>query len=338
MNNHYVTIVFLFCIFTQTSCIDVKEKQISPNSQPHIYHLKELNSNFILSLDKEKTVVLIPGGILEQHGPYLPSYSDGYWNERFTESLSHDIANKGWNVVVFPVIPLGNSGANDVGHKYSFPGTYTVRFETLRSIFMDLAIELGEQGFKNIFIIHAHGAPNHQRALDQASDFFNDVYTGRMVNLFGLSPIMSQWFQAAKTEEEDKQNGMCIHSGLEETSSMLFIVPHLVDNTYKNAPNYTGHDMDSLIQLAKKDDWKGYFGAPKLATASFGEKAWIANKNFYSEYVLGILSKKINPDTVQRFEDEMKNSDPDVLLDKLSLLEENKRKQKQEQWLQKNGY
>jgi len=43
---------------------------------------------------------------------------------------------------------------------------------------MDLATELGEQGFKNIFIIHGHGAPNHQRALDQASDFFNDTYQG----------------------------------------------------------------------------------------------------------------------------------------------------------------
>jgi creatinine amidohydrolase/Fe(II)-dependent formamide hydrolase-like protein len=82
---------------------------------------------------------------------------------------------------------LGNSGTNDIGEKYSFPGTYAVRFETLRNIFMDLAIEFGEQGFKNIFIIHSHGAPNHQRALDQAAGFFNDTYNGKMVNLMGIA-------------------------------------------------------------------------------------------------------------------------------------------------------
>ncbi|HVE59321.1 MAG TPA: hypothetical protein VNB22_21025 [Pyrinomonadaceae bacterium] len=47
-----------------------------------------------------------------------------------------------------PTIPLGNSGANDIGGKFNFPGTYSVRFNTLRSIFMDLATELGEQKFK----------------------------------------------------------------------------------------------------------------------------------------------------------------------------------------------
>ncbi len=70
--------------------------------------------------------------------------------------------------MIFPTIPLGNSGANDIGGKFNFPGTYAVRFETLRSIFMDLATELGEQKFKWIFVVHGHGAPNHVRALDQA--------------------------------------------------------------------------------------------------------------------------------------------------------------------------
>jgi len=38
-----------------------------------VLQLAELNTEQIRTLDKEKTIVLIPGGILEQHGPYLPS-------------------------------------------------------------------------------------------------------------------------------------------------------------------------------------------------------------------------------------------------------------------------
>jgi hypothetical protein len=52
-----------------------------------IYHVKEMNTEQIRALDREKTVVLIPGGILEEHGPYLPSFTDGYMAERRTEEL-----------------------------------------------------------------------------------------------------------------------------------------------------------------------------------------------------------------------------------------------------------
>ena len=161
--------VLAISIFTLYSCATDtrKDLQVTAVIPTNIFQLKELNTTQIGSFDKDKTVVLIPGGILEEHGPYLPSFTDGYWNEKLTDTIAKAIATrKDWNVLIFPTIPLGNSGANEVGLKYSFPGTYTVRFETLRAIFLDIATELGEQGFKHIFVIHGHGAPNHQRALD----------------------------------------------------------------------------------------------------------------------------------------------------------------------------
>ena len=39
-----------------------------------ILQMIELNTRQIEALDRQKTVVLIPGGILEEHGPYLPSF------------------------------------------------------------------------------------------------------------------------------------------------------------------------------------------------------------------------------------------------------------------------
>src|SRR5438132_13521248 len=88
------------------------------------YRIAEMNTEQLRSLNRDKTVVLLSGGILEEHGPYLPSFTDGYWNERLTNDLAKAIAAKpGWSVVIFPTIPLGNSGSNDIGGKYSFPGT-----------------------------------------------------------------------------------------------------------------------------------------------------------------------------------------------------------------------
>ena len=158
------------------------------NSAAQILQIAELNTQQIRTLDLAKTVVLMPGDILEEHGPYLPSFTDGYSDEAYTQELAKAIvARPGWTVVVFPQIPLGTQPMNWPGDKAAFPGSYPVRMATLRADYMDLVTELGEQGFRWIFLVQSHGAPNHHKALTQASDYFHDVYGGTMVDLFGLN-------------------------------------------------------------------------------------------------------------------------------------------------------
>jgi creatinine amidohydrolase len=155
-----------------------------------VFRMAELNAVQISNLNREKTVVLIPGGILEEHGPYLPVYTDGYANRYYTEKLALAIAAQpGWKVVILPEIPLGFGGANNIGAKWDFSGTFTVRLSTLRSVYMDLLGDLGAQNFRWIFVIHDHGDPAHNQALDQASDYFHDTYGGTMVHLFGLTEV-----------------------------------------------------------------------------------------------------------------------------------------------------
>ena len=94
-------------------------------AKAQIHHVTKMNSEQIQALDRSRTVVLLPGGILEQHGPYLPSFSDGYINESVTQRLAEAIvARKGWKALIFPTIPLGVGGANEIGRKHVFPGTY----------------------------------------------------------------------------------------------------------------------------------------------------------------------------------------------------------------------
>ena len=117
----------------------------APSAPPaRVYRLAEMNTDQIRALDRDRTVILVPGGIIEEHGPYLPSYADGYQNERYTADVAAAIARRpGWAAVVFPAIPLGSNGANEIGGRFPFPGTYAVRPETLRAIFMDLGTEFG---------------------------------------------------------------------------------------------------------------------------------------------------------------------------------------------------
>ena len=43
-----------------------------------ILDVRDLNVDEIRSLDRQRTAVILPGSILEEHGPYLPLYTDGW--------------------------------------------------------------------------------------------------------------------------------------------------------------------------------------------------------------------------------------------------------------------
>lgn len=157
---------------------------VASPANAQVKSIAEMTVGEIRALDRARTVIILPGGILEQHADHLPSFSDGFMNQSMAGELARAVAARpGWSAVMFPIIPLGSGGANEIGGKYSWPGTYAVRPETLRAIFMDLATELGEQGFRWVFVVHNHRSPWHNEALDQAGDYFRDTYGGRMVNL-----------------------------------------------------------------------------------------------------------------------------------------------------------
>src|SRR5215207_3660375 len=178
-----------------------------------VRRVAEMSTTSLRALDRERTAVVLVGGILEEHGPYLPAFTDGYVNERLAADLATAIAARpGWTALVFPTIPLGVGGANEIGRRFSVAGTYTVRASTLRAVFMDLADELGAQGFRWVFAVHGHGAPSHNRALDDAGDYFEATYGGRMLHLTGLLPVLEAE-PPMSTAAEERENGLEIHAG-----------------------------------------------------------------------------------------------------------------------------
>jgi creatinine amidohydrolase/Fe(II)-dependent formamide hydrolase-like protein len=257
-----------------------------------IYRLAELNTEQIRALNRHTTVVIIPGGVLEEHGPYLPSYTDGYANERLTEDLAAAIAARpGWTAVVFPAIPLGSGGANVIGAKYSFPGSYGIRPSVLRAVFMDLATEFGEQGFRWIFVVHGHGGPQN-RVLDEAGDYFRDTYGGHMVHLMGLRPATLAWdsvMQAELPSAARAEDGLTVHAGVAEHSAIMALRPDLVPAAIAQAPSITASDFSDLQRLAASPGWPGYFGAPRYASAELGRRLVEAKNHQFVTLALRIL-------------------------------------------------
>lgn len=105
----------------------------------------EMTAADVARLDGAHTVILLPGGVLEEHGPYLPVNADGYRNDRLANELAASIvaARPGGTAVVLPFVPLGAGAFNVAAGRPVFAGSATVRAATLRAVFMDLADALG---------------------------------------------------------------------------------------------------------------------------------------------------------------------------------------------------
>jgi creatinine amidohydrolase len=291
MRRHLLRIVL--CTLSAVTAVAAQVRQVG-----------DLNSRQIRELDRQRTVVVLQGGMLEEHGPYLPAFTDGVLSARLTAELTDSIARQkpGWTVLVFPPISVGSSGSNEIGGKYSFAGTYAVRPSTLRSAFTDIATELGEQGFRWILVVHVHGSPLHIGALDDAGDYFHDTYNGTMVNLWGLLPVLGGWGGAMSvmTAEEKKADGVSLHAGMDEHSLMLFLRPDLVAKDFREAPVVSGANYAEDFAVAHRADWPGYLGAPHLATAAFGERIWRAFSAATIKTSVEILNGT-NPATYPRY-------------------------------------
>jgi creatinine amidohydrolase len=104
-------------------------------------------------------------------------------------------------------------------------------------------------------VIHAHGGPNHNRALDQAGDYFRDTYGGHMVHLMGGLPPPPEGAEDPLSTNEKRENGFEVHAGALETSEILFLRPELVASGVNQAPAQAGATWEDLIRLARAPDW-----------------------------------------------------------------------------------
>ncbi|HEY7286464.1 MAG TPA: creatininase family protein [Vicinamibacterales bacterium] len=298
-----------------------------------VLDVRELHPSQIAALDRSRTVVLLTGGILEEHGPFLPSYSDGYQTEFVASRLAEAIvARPGWVVLRMPPVPLGTMPASEIGGRLSFPGSYGVRSSTLRAVFMDLATDLGDAGFRWGFIVNLHGSPTHNRALDDAAQYFVDTFGGRMVHLSGLASVAGAVPRDIFSPAQRNAEGFSVHADADEHSRLLFLRPDLVRPDVATAAPVIGRNFADLVTIARKDDWPGYWGTPAIATAAAGARAM----NAIAQAAVDVALKTLDgaPDAALPRVANLMAGDPDVAsLVAASLERERQAERRQTDWL-----
>ena len=112
---------------------------------------EELTSPEIGALDRDKTVVLLPLGSVEQHGNHMPLGTDTL----LAQAVSLAAADAAGDTIVMPPPWYGFSA-----HHMRFPGSITLRAETLMAVVEDVVASVVTHGFRRVLIVNGHGGNN----------------------------------------------------------------------------------------------------------------------------------------------------------------------------------
>lgn len=96
-----------------------------------------------------ESVVLIPTGSLEQHGPHLPLFTDSLLVTHAAEAIEARLGDK---VLLTPTLWLGASG-----HHLAFAGSLSASFDGYHQAVTQVVESLIPHGFRKFYVLNGHG-------------------------------------------------------------------------------------------------------------------------------------------------------------------------------------
>lgn len=184
----------------------------------------ELTFLQIAELLSERSILCLPIGSIEQHGPHLPLNTDVVLAEGFTKLI---VAKFGTVLDLWQLPTISISLARE--HEWA-PGTMSLSIQSMTALLRDLGREIVRAlPARNLAIVNGHGG---NRGILEA--LAQDLRADFDLNVCILHP-------AALVEIDANAAVPEIHGGKDETSMMLAIAPELVRQdliaSLKNPPD-----------------------------------------------------------------------------------------------------
>jgi len=213
-----------------------------------------------------ETLVVLPLGATEQHGPHLPAGTDLFVIDHLAREAAAR-ASEEISVTVAPPLPFGSSN-----HHLVFGATLSLSSETYYRVLTDVIRSLATDGFRRIFLLNGHGG-NHEIAQLAARDMALEL----PIRVAAGSYWIIAW-DALFTVEAHRGCYLPGHAGSFETSMMLALRPELVspDRPHREYHRDAGPgDFHPPYRHERHGLWKdmdGYTDSPDAASAEKGRK------------------------------------------------------------------
>lgn len=217
--------------------------------------------------------VLLPVGVIEQHGYHLPVCTDAL----VAEGVALRVGRKA-DMLVGPTLNMSYSGGE-------LPGTVNVHPGVMGMLVSEAIRSLAAQGFRNVFIVLGHGGSENRLALDLHLKML-------LRHDRSLSHVLVAVTGAGRfCKPYPKIPGRDPHAGWYETSMVMALAPELVqmEHLTKDTPEMVAemiedpdayqavsklHDDEAVVpHIRQRADLRvGVMGRPELASPELGKE------------------------------------------------------------------
>jgi creatinine amidohydrolase len=223
-----------------------------------------------------RSVIVLPLGAVEQHGPHLPLSVDWLGAEELARRVAPHLRRGGWRPVLAPSLPYGASTL-----AIGWSGTVSLSVSTTSRLIVEIARGLAAHGFRRFVLTNYQADPDHLRAIGDARRAL--TRGGRLQVLvagFALpdgrpNPMLDPRVRALMRSPRPEREW---HSGEVETAMMLSVAPALVRRAV--ARQLPPAWIDWAAALARgvrrfermQPGGRGYFGWPAVGRAETGRR------------------------------------------------------------------
>jgi len=230
------------------------------------------------AIEKGYTTAVIGIGSTEQHGLHLPTKTDAL----IGDALAQGVAEKLGNALQAQTIRVGCSE-----HHLAFPGTISLRPETLKAMIYDYVSSLEKHGFKTIILLPSHGG--NFSTVEEATEELKKKHTElEIIGYADLQGFIDFLFKiSAEFGISAEEAGA--HAGESETSLILFLEEELVKQD-RFTPGYLGPLGKKEVNIVLEKGMpslseNGILGDPTKATSDKGK--------VYLEKIIDFLLQEI---------------------------------------------
>ena len=216
--------------------------------------------------DRGNTVIVLPCGAIEQHGPHLPCSVDSVIASgvmgRALEKLPE-------SVPAFAMAPIIYGKSEEHLH---FPGTMTLTGTTLLATVTEIGESVYRAGFRKLLLANGHGG--QPQVLEMAARELRLRHGDFVVVPHGVSRLPN----ASGRQISERERKLAMHAGHSETALMLALAPETVRMAHAVA-NYPEAFPISLLSpdgrpacawTARDFGPSGVIGDPTSATREQG--------------------------------------------------------------------
>jgi len=217
------------------------------------------------------SLLMLPVGTTEEHGPHLPVDTDARIAEGYGRRLAEALAGR-VPVLLMDTIRYGYS----MKVMRQWPGTIVVRSRVFMDMMSDICGSMFEMGFAKLALLDCHG--HHRGLLDAVSRDLCDNWN-RAIALISPARLSAEEFNRIRKSGP----GGAIHGGEWETSLVLHLSPEVVDLSKATArdvmryrsefvagDNFTGSQLVTWSTWYIQPSQDGIYGDPTVASAETG--------------------------------------------------------------------